>query len=100
MVYYNGVPSFLDYAYPHIQEDDLKVLYPCVKCSNRYRKVQREVHKHLLEEGIRHDYTTQYCHRQNGDNDTDNDRDEDDENDNLENFQQNEVYDMIKKCFS
>lgn len=100
MVYCNGVPSFLDYAYPHIQEDDLKVLYPSVKCSNRYRKVQREVHKHLLEEGIRHDYTTQHCHGENGDSDTDNNRDEDDENNNLENFQQNEVYDMIKECFS
>ena len=39
MTYYNGVPSFLDYAYRHIQEDDMKILCLCVKCSNRYRKI-------------------------------------------------------------
>ncbi|KDO43628.1 hypothetical protein CISIN_1g041832mg [Citrus sinensis] len=100
MAYYNGVPSFLDYACRHIQEDDMKILCPYVKCSNRYRKIRSEVHKHLLEEGIRRDYTTWYCHGENGDRDTDNDRAENDENGNLENFQQNEMYDMIEEGFS
>lgn len=100
MAYYNGVPSFLDYVYHHIQEEDMKILCPCVKCSNKYRRVWSEAHKHLLEEGIRRDYTTLYCHGENGDSDSDPNGDADDNNKNYENIQQNEMYNLIQKGVS
>ncbi|KAL9448139.1 hypothetical protein AB3S75_015584 [Citrus x aurantiifolia] len=100
MAYYNGVPSFLDYTYRHIQEVVMKILCSCVKCSNRYRRVRSEVDKYLLEEGIRRDYTTWYCHGENGDSDSDTYGDVDDGNENYENIQLNEMYNLIQEGFS
>ncbi|ESR45688.1 hypothetical protein CICLE_v10003577mg [Citrus x clementina] len=89
MAYYNGVP-WLDYTYRHIQEVVMKILCPCVKCSNRYRRVRR----------IRCDYTTWYCHGENGDSDNDTYGDVDDGNENCENIQLNEMYNLFQEGFS
>ncbi|KAL5789568.1 hypothetical protein ACOSQ2_004456 [Xanthoceras sorbifolium] len=51
--YFEGVECFLDYAYSHIQYEDMKILCPCIKCNNRYRRIRSKVHEHLLYRGIR-----------------------------------------------
>lgn len=54
--YVNGVESFLNYAFQHIREEDMKIN------SNRYRRTQDEVQHHPLFKGIRYDYTIWYLH--------------------------------------
>ncbi|KAM2327827.1 hypothetical protein ACFXTH_014358 [Malus domestica] len=69
--YFNGVETFLDYAYNHLQLDDAKILCPCVKCSNRYKKVKVEVQQHLLYNGIIKNYTRWYLHGEDENDETD-----------------------------
>ncbi|CAN6547389.1 unnamed protein product [Malus baccata var. baccata] len=69
--YFNGVETFLDYAYNHLQPDDAKILCPCVKCSNRYKKVKVEVQQHLLYNGIIKNYTIWYLHGEDENDETD-----------------------------
>ncbi|CAB4308582.1 unnamed protein product [Prunus armeniaca] len=81
--YFVGVESFLNYAYNHVKPDDSKIFCPCSKCSNRYRHLRYEVHKHLLYNGIKLTYTTWYLHGEGEDEDIDesDDSDESDESD-------------------
>ncbi|CAL9018709.1 unnamed protein product, partial [Prunus brigantina] len=69
--YFTGVANFIDYAYKHLKYDDMKIYCPCIKCSNRDRRVRDEVHQHLLFKGIRLDYTRWYLHGEDEDNDSD-----------------------------
>ncbi|CAL9000647.1 unnamed protein product [Prunus brigantina] len=69
--YFTGVANFIDYAYKHMKYDDMKIYCPCIKCSNRDRRVRDEVHQHLLFKGIRLDYTRWYLHGEDEDNDSD-----------------------------
>ncbi|KAM2547018.1 hypothetical protein EV2_019588 [Malus domestica] len=69
--YFNGVETFLDYAYNHLQPDDAKILCPCVKCSNRYKKVKVEVQQHLLYNGIIKNYTRWHLHGKDENDETD-----------------------------
>ena len=68
--YFAGVESFLNYAYNHVKPDDSKIFCPCSKCSNRYRHLRYEAHKHLLYNGIKLTYTTWYLHCEGEDEDS------------------------------
>ncbi|CAN6704247.1 unnamed protein product [Malus baccata var. baccata] len=58
--YFNGVETFLDYAYNHLQPDDAKILCPCV-----------EVQQHLLYNGIIKNYTRWHLHGEDENDETD-----------------------------
>ncbi|KAK7820095.1 hypothetical protein CFP56_039239 [Quercus suber] len=60
--YINGVENFLEYAFKHSIDGDMKINYPHIDCSNKYRRTQDEVQYHLLFRIIRRDYTTWYLH--------------------------------------
>ncbi|XP_034202728.1 uncharacterized protein LOC117617460 [Prunus dulcis] len=79
--YFAGVESFLNYAYNHVKPDDSKIFCPCSKCSNRYRHLRYEVHKHLLYNGIKLTYTTWYLHGEGEDDDSDESDESDSDND-------------------
>ena len=34
--YFNGVQNFLEYAFHHVKDEDMKINCPCVECCNRY----------------------------------------------------------------
>lgn len=82
--YINGVESFLNYAFQHIREEDMKINCPCVNCSNRYRMTRNEVQCHLLFKGIRHDYTTWYLHGEDDSHKNDSSDEECDNDDDVE----------------
>ncbi|GMY20189.1 hypothetical protein FCV25MIE_15428 [Fagus crenata] len=81
--YVNGVEKFVEYAFQHIKDDDMKIKCPCNDCSNRYRRTRAEVERHLLWRGMRRDYTRWHLHGEgNSENDEeDSDEDEDDSSD-------------------
>ena len=60
--YVYGVENFLEYAFKHSIDGDMKINCPCIDCSNRYRRTRDEVQYHLLFRSIRRDYTTWYLH--------------------------------------
>ncbi|CAL8117665.1 unnamed protein product [Prunus armeniaca] len=98
--YFTGVANFIDYTYKHLKYDDMKIYYPCIKCSNRDRRVRDEVHQHLLFKGIRHDYTRWYLHGEDEDNDSaesDSRSSNGNEVDNLESI--DDMHGLIKEVF-
>lgn len=83
--YRDGVKKFLEFAFAHI-EPGSKILCPCVKCNNCYRKNREEVDAHLLVYGIVKSYTRWVHHGEKFENDSG----EDDDNDNGIGDQHNE----------
>ncbi|KAM1003860.1 hypothetical protein ACFX1X_004177 [Malus domestica] len=97
--YFNGVETFLDYAYNHLQPDDAKILCPCVKCSNRYKKVKVEVQQHLLYNGIIKNYTRWHLHGEDDNDETDesnSDRDSDGSENDVINMEQDDDMHVLK----
>ncbi|KAM1234555.1 hypothetical protein ACFX2J_004118 [Malus domestica] len=97
--YFNGVETFLDYAYNHLQPDDAKILCPCVKCSNRYKKVKVEVQQHLLYNGIIKNYTRWHLHGEDENDETDesnNDSDSDGSENDVINMEQDDDMHVLK----
>ena len=41
--YINGVENFLEYAFKHSIDEDMKINCSCIDCSNRYRRTRDEV---------------------------------------------------------
>ncbi|CAL2257438.1 unnamed protein product [Prunus armeniaca] len=98
--YFEGVESFLNYAYNHVKLDDSKIFCPCTKCSNRYRHLRYEVHKHLLFNGIKLTYTTGYLHGEDEDEDSDDSDECDSDNDGNEVAsmeRDNDMYGLIEE---
>ena len=89
--YINGVENFLEYAFKHSIDGDMKINYPCIDCSNRYCRTWDEVQYHLLFRGIRRDYTTWYLH---GEGDSEEEGDSEVEGDDDDG-----MFDMIKDAY-
>ncbi|CAI0459124.1 unnamed protein product, partial [Linum tenue] len=79
--YFNGVESFLDYAFANVVEEDMKIKCPCVDCDNLYRRERTQVQSHLLYRGIKRDYT-KWEHHGERDDPTDSSSDEFEEEEN------------------
>ena len=62
--YINRVENFLECAFKHSIDGDMKINCPCIDCNNRYHWTRDEVQYHLLFRGIKRDYTTWYLHRE------------------------------------
>ena len=94
--YVNGVENFLEYAFKHSIDGDMKINYPCIDCSNRYRRTQDEVQYHLLFRVIRRDYTTWYLH---GEDDSEEEGDSEVEGDDDDGMLYGDMFDMIKDAY-
>ena len=88
--YINGVENFLEYAFKHSIDGDMKINCPCIDCSNKYRRTRDEFQYHLLFGGIRRDYTTWYLH---GEGDSEVEGDDDD------GMLYGDMFDMIKDAY-
>lgn len=72
--YREGVKKFLEFAFAHI-EPGSKILCPCLRCNNCYRKSREEVDAHLLVFGIVRSYTRWVHHGEEFEYDSDSDVD-------------------------
>ncbi|XP_020426545.1 uncharacterized protein LOC109950821 [Prunus persica] len=97
--YFAGVESFLNYAYNHVKPDDSKIFCPCSKCSNRYRHLRYEAHKHLLYNGIKLTYTTWYLHGEGEDEDSDESDSENDGHDVASMEQDDDMHGLIEEGY-
>ena len=94
--YINGVENFLEYAFKHSIDGDMKINYLCIDCSKMYHRTQDEFQYHLLFRGIRRDYTTWYLY---GEGDSEEEGDNEVEGDDDDGMLYGDMFDMIKDAY-